>query len=169
MSQKAVKGTGVCRVCWELFKTHASDGSVHKHGPRKSPCLGSDQLPADTLGQPSANNTVTKVSTTKSSLSASTGNFLLNTASAAVARHTTLSHPVNHCSLIKRIPKAARRTCAQLLATLLKSVIDEPDNTENWSELLQFGRRVLAKPKRGGHKRGLVKIIQDRITSWQSG
>jgi hypothetical protein len=79
-----------------------------------------------------------------------------------------LSHPVNKGPIIKRIPKAARTACAKLLSQLLKSVVQTPNNTVVWSDLLSFGSNVLTIPKRGGHKRSLVKVIQDRVSSWRS-
>jgi hypothetical protein len=47
----------------------------------------------------------------------------------------SLSHPTNTgSSLIKRIPKAARPACAELLADVIKAVVQTPDNRKNWSD-----------------------------------
>src|SRR6218665_3389870 len=45
MSQKPSKGQGFCRVCFLSFKTHSSNGAIHRHGLRSTPCTGSGQLP----------------------------------------------------------------------------------------------------------------------------
>jgi hypothetical protein len=81
---------------------------------------------------------------------------------------TTLSHPIRRGSLIKRIPKAARSACASLMAGLISAVVKAPSNADCWSDLLNFGQFVLAKTTRGGYKRNLTKIIQDRVAAWRS-
>lgn len=157
-----MKGSGVCGVCWGTFKTHALDGTVHRHGPRKSPCTGSDQAPADVLSQPAA--------TAHSNSQQSTHTSCTLPLSSSATDRESLSHPVGPGTpLIKRIPKAARPACAGLLVDILKAVVQTPDSTDRWSELLSFGHSVLAKPKRGGNNRSLVKIIQERVSTWQSG
>jgi len=170
MSQKAVKGTGVCSVCWETFKTHALDGSIHRHGSRKAPCAGSGQAPADMLSQSSATvHASSSLSTTSKSSSCSSTQANI-TGLSNTSAITSLSHPtVSVGPMIKRIPKAARPACAALLVDVLEAVVIEPNNTLNWFNLLAFGHTVLSKPKRGGNKRSLVKIIQDRVAAWQSG
>jgi len=174
ISQKASKGLGVCGVCWGSFKTHASDGTIHRHGPRSKPCSGSDQPPLDTL-------TPTRVAqigldTTNADISSDTNSSpSINSAppKSDCADNITnsgykLSHPVNVGSLIKRIPQAARPACAELLSRLLRAVVESPHSATNWSDLLSFGYNVLAVPKRGGNKRSLVKLIQGRVASWTS-
>src|SRR6218665_421081 len=54
MSQKARKGQGICTECGYSFKTHASDGNIHRHGHRSTPCPGSKQPPAGGPMQPTA-------------------------------------------------------------------------------------------------------------------
>ena len=40
--------TGSCSHCRAIFKIGASNGTIHKHGPRTNPCPGSGQPPEDT-------------------------------------------------------------------------------------------------------------------------
>jgi hypothetical protein len=56
-----------------------------------------------------------------------------------------------------------------LISNLLKSVVQQPASTDKWADLLTFGSFILLKPRRGGNKRNLTKIIQQRIVAWQSG
>jgi len=80
----------------------------------------------------------------------------------------TLSHPDRRGSLIKRIPKVARPACASLLVEVSEAVLKAPSLAKNWSDLLNFGKFFLSKPTRGGCKRNLGKIIQDRVAAWRS-
>jgi len=83
---------------------------------------------------------------------------------------TTWSHPSHHGPLGKRIPRSARPVCAQLLSDLIKSIIQHPTNViDKWSDLLHFGSFILLKPSRGGNKRNLTKVIQQRVVAWKSG
>ena len=160
MSQKPCKGRGVCAVCWLSFKTHASDGSIHRHGHRSEPCLGSNQPPAE--GPIKATAASQSSSATSSLISSSLG---LSSDEASFSPR--LSHPVSPGLLIKRIPKSARPSCAALLADIIQDVVMEPDCVEKWSNLLSFGGTVLVKPRRGGRKHNTTKISLARITDWR--
>jgi len=79
-----------------------------------------------------------------------------------------LSHPVSHGLLIKRIPRAARPSCAALFGDLIQAIVREPHSAAKWSDLLAFGGIVLAKPRRGGKKHNITKTILSRIADWRS-
>jgi len=55
LSQDANKSSGVCSVCRATRQLHMKDGTVHKHGPRHSPCPGSHKLPLGAACPPSVN------------------------------------------------------------------------------------------------------------------
>ena len=79
------------------------------------------------------------------------------------------SHPSYRGPLVKRIPRSARLTCANSISDLIKSILQQPENIDGWADLLTFGSFILLKPRRGGNKRNLTKITQQRILAWQSG
>jgi hypothetical protein len=78
-----------------------------------------------------------------------------------------LAHPVSPGLLIKRIPKAARPSCAALLGELIQAILREPSCVDKWCDLLAFGGVVLVKLKRGGRKHNVTKTILSRIGDWR--
>src|SRR6218665_3058935 len=168
---RPTKGKGTCRVCWNQFKTHSSNGNIHRHGLRSLPCPGSSQPPVGSvaLGASLLPSSSSSECTTDSENRTSA----LTQPDSDVQHHlvppvTTLLHPVARGALAKRIPRSARASCAALLGELIDTVVRDPDDTERWSNLLSFGGNILAKPKRGGAKRKLTSIILSRITNWRS-
>ena len=155
-SQKAAKGSGTCPVCWSVFKTHSSDGTLHRHGPRRSPCPGSDQQPITV--QP----TLTGAGTSRSDKLQITQTNITNTL------ESELSHPVLLGPLIKHIPRANRMQCADLLSVILRSISSNPTDLNSWRNLLTFGPVILSKPTRGGKRRNVSTIIATRNREWIS-
>src|SRR6218665_337825 len=52
--------------------------------------------------------------------------------------------------MMKHIPKAARFACSQALENILASIVSNPDDIENWHQLLRFAPSVLAQlPQHG--------------------
>ena len=52
LSQEANKSSGVCSVCLATRQLHLRDGTfLHRHGPRDSPCPGSNTLPLSVTAQ----------------------------------------------------------------------------------------------------------------------
>src|SRR5688572_30647025 len=137
MSQKPYKGQGVCTVCWASFKTHASDGTIHRHGPRSAPCPGSDQPPTDC---PTKQTTATQPSSTASGQITSSRSLSADEAHPPLA--SRLSYPVSLDLLIKRIPKAARPSSAALLGVLIQAIVRDPNCVDKWCDLLAFGALV---------------------------
>jgi len=111
-TNKAVKGIGTCPICWSIFKTHSSDGTLHQHGPRSAVCPGSNQLPSNMHTSSTINLTTNVQSINR--LSAKPLNQLQDSGDH-VERDATLSDPPN-CGLLKRIPKAIRSQCTALAA-----------------------------------------------------
>lgn len=158
-SQKTPKEVGTCGVCWSTFRIQRATGHIHKHGPRRNPCPGSDKPPSNVQSsqQSSAptSSTSSVASTQSSQLSQSTPD----------TDNGLLSHP-KWTTLIRRIPRAARPACRDLLTGILRRIVAEPNNKPTWTELLNFGPAILAKPKRGGVNRNLSNIIIRRVASW---
>src|SRR6218665_475055 len=145
MIQKPYKGQGVCMVCWSSFKTYASDGTIHQHGPRTAPCPGSDQPPAGSHIQPTAilSGVQTGVGIVGQSPNAITTTHFLeiedtseidigasqNTTGTGIV---TIQHPNITKRLLKYIPKGARSESGRLLTNIVNAILSDPDRTENW-------------------------------------
>ena len=129
-----------------------------KHGPRDKPCSGSYLAPlcASTSHRP------TLVATGQDPPS-NDGKPKAPLSTAGVS--DALTHP-SWSSKINRIPRAARASCRSLLADILERIIESPNSKLAWKELLSFASIILAKPKHGGAKRNLSKIINKRTASW---
>src|ERR1043165_56243 len=108
MNRKPIKGKGTCRVCWAEFKTHSSDGTIHRHGPRPSPCPGSSQPPAEIL----APSLILSPSSTTDSENHSSIQTQPDSDGQHVPPLSTLFHRVVRGALVKRIPRSARASCA---------------------------------------------------------
>ena len=78
--------------------------------------------------------------------------------------NSIVAHPIYKGQLIKRIPKASRRCCDDLLRSLLQDVIDNPDSSIKWTNLFNVGPSILCKSARGGQSRNLSKTIMKRVT-----
>jgi len=50
----------------------------------------------------------------------------------------------------------------------LSSINQSPSNVQLWRNLINFGPSILAKPKRGGNKRNISKLISCRIKEWNT-
>jgi len=163
-SQKAPKEMGTCSVCWSTFRIQRATGSIHKHGPRRNPCPGSDKPPSTVqtsqLLAPSQNSaTATSIANATASTTSS------QTSQTATEVDGALSHP-KWKTLISRIPRAARPACRELLTQILRRIVDAPKDKSAWMELLHFGPIILAKPKRGGANRNLSNILNKRTAAW---
>lgn len=157
---KEPKRLGTCSVCWNAFKIQNANGLLHRHGPRDSPCLGTNTLPIETkeicsqtfVKRPIQNTSVENLSSTNES-----------------SNINCFHHPITAKPLIKRIPKTARNACASLFRQLLDAATSNPDDILNWSSLLQYGPAILSKPAHGGTKKNLTNIILRRIADWHIG
>jgi len=131
LSQDANKSSGVCSVCRATRQLHMKDGTVHKHGPRHSPCPGSHKLPLGTsVACPPSTDVIQSLpaagvgssASPPSSSAGSSGN-----PQAATSDQADLIWTPVECSVIKHIPKSARPACATHLAGLLRAVVAQPD------------------------------------------
>ena len=85
------------------------------------------------------------------------------------SQFAAFGHPPRLVPVIKRIPKSARKVCAQLLSLLISDVVCNVDSAEKWNNLMNFSTQILLKPKRGGKRRNLCKLISDRVSKWPRG
>ena len=106
-SQKTPKDNGTCSVCWSTFKLQRATGHIHRHGPRDSPCLGSDRPPA-------SSSTPQPLPSTAQQQSSQPGTVIVGIATGHQSSVRGLSHPPWVRS-IRIIPRAARASCRDLL------------------------------------------------------
>lgn len=158
LSQEANKSSGICSVCHATRQLHNKDGTVHRHGSRKSPCLGSDKPPLDPTIQTSP-ITVQNPHTVNTSLSSTTS-------ATTVVLPVAFSWSPPKWPIIKHIPKSARATCAIHLAGLLRNVGSHPEVEANWTSIFNWAGVILAVPKRGGRKNNLTSCIKTRLDSY---
>ena len=165
-SQKTPKEVGTCSVCWFTFRIQRATGQIHKHGPRRNPCPGSDKLPS-TVQPPQSRSSSqhSPVATPSACTVANTQSLQTSQPVTVRPANDVLSHP-KWITLISRIPRAARPACRELLTEIFRRIVAEPNNKSAWRELLNFGPAILAKPKRGGVNRNLSNIINRRVATW---
>ena len=157
-------------MCLSVFKTKSLDDTLHNHGHRNVPCPGSNRLhliiDADVLSSTEIINIPD--STAGASFEDSTYSTHPSI-KVTKTSHSPVAHPIYKGQLIKRIPKAARRCCADLLRSLLQDVVDNPDTSIKWTNLFNFGLSIFEKPVRGGKSRNLSKTIMKRVTDPNDG
>ena len=160
LSQDANKSTGVCGTCLAVRQLHNKDGTVHLHGPRNNPCPGSGKLPHSTdihSSQPAALLTCSVTGHPNHPSLDVLSNPLQND-------QEVFCHPQIDFSILKHIPKSARASCCNKLATLLNDVSRPGCDLKAWSSLLNFGSTILRKPERGGKRNNITSIIKKRTT-----
>ena len=105
------------------------DGTLHNHGYGNAPCFGSDRLPliidADAL---SSTGVIDIPDSTAGASFEDSTDSTHPSIKVLKSSHSPVAHPIYKGQLIKRIPKAARRCCADLLRSLLQDVVDNPDS-----------------------------------------
>src|SRR6218665_219240 len=111
MNGKPTNGKGTCSICWNQFKTHSSDGAIHRHGLRSFPCPRSSQPPvksvalgASLLPSSSSSQNITDSENKTSALTQPDSDIEHHLIPPA----TTFSHPVARGALVKGIPRSAR-------------------------------------------------------------
>jgi hypothetical protein len=163
LSQEMNKKSGVCSVCFATRQLHIRDGTVHLHGPRNDPSLGSNRSPVDPLATDSTSAVGPKITSSPSSPSSSPAQI-----NHLRSSNEDVSHPKLFGPTIKWIPKAARSLCASLFNGLLRAIILKPDSLSAWKNLLRFAPTILAKPARGGSKKNLTNVISHRVAQFHA-
>ena len=130
--------TGSCNHCRAVFKIGASNGTVHKHGPRTNPCPGSGQPPEDSTVTDSSQTLISSAdsNTPVTQLSQSTLSFVTDVPQSQSASPTVLSHPERRGPLIKRIPRSSRQGCSTLLASLIQKIVSETDSIQTLGQFV---------------------------------
>jgi len=146
LSQEANKSSGTCSVCLATRQLHIRDGTVHRHGPRNSPCPGSNLRLLETA--PSAPTDGTRLS---------------GTPSTDAPQADSIWSPTDS-PLIKHIPKSSRSGCAAHLASLLRAATAQDEKA--WLDLFSWGRTILLPPKRAGKRHNLASVIRSRISGF---
>ena len=118
--------TGSCSHCHALMKLSASNGTIHKHGPRDNPCPGSGKLPDS-----SDPKDVSSSFDSNTGLVDASQNNSQSVPIPVSQLGNILSHPVRRGPLIKRIPRSARQGCSTLLSNLIQKVNDDIENIVN--------------------------------------
>ena len=53
-----------------------------------------------------------------------------------------------------------------LLIAIISRIVSSSNSKSAWNELLLFAREIISKPKQGGAKRNLSKLIYKRAAKW---
>src|ERR1043165_8193717 len=178
---KATKASGVCSHCLSSRQLHLRDGRVHQHGPRSSPCPGSNLPPlgpgsglgtATGFDMPDvyvdALDSLTPVVAAPASLAPNTVDAPSGSSMQSEPGIPAFPFPYSVCQgpTLKLICKGARASCSQALVSILRGICTTPDSSDVWRALLGFAPFILAKPPRAGHRRSLANIIKGRVESW---
>jgi len=144
--QSANKSSGTCSIC-------LADGTIHKHGPRHSPCTGSNKPPlqAASVNSPAIVSQSADISTTSTA------------AASDWPKHSWSPPPT---ALIKHIPKSVRSACASHLASVLRKVVANSQSADNWLEVFNWGHSILHQPKRGRRRHNLSSVIKRRLSAY---
>lgn len=156
----SVKTSGICSVCRSTRLLHLKDGTVHLHGPRRSPCPGSHKPPLVSL--PLADGGL-GASVPTASPRADPGIAPDGNDSVPSDGNGTLWAP-HQGPIIKHIPKAARSGCAAHLAALFRSAVDDQSSLEPWIGILNWSHNILSAPTRRGKRHNLTAILRGRLS-----
>ena len=167
MSQHKNKESGTCSICFLDFKVHMNNSKLQKHGPRHSPCLGSDSQPIQSFNQLSTCSLRTHTDNYRIEESLQTANISNNNdiPNNIQKDKGLLTHLIKRTHLISEIPKSSRNSCTSLLHDLQKILL-QPNNIAFWQKFLRFGPAILAKPNKCGKRRNLTNIILKHISDW---
>ena len=66
-------------------------------------------------------------------------------------------------ALLKRIPRLSRITVAIKLSSIIENIISKNDFA-SWSRLLQFPKKCLFRPQRGGRRWKLAQLVNNNVS-----
>jgi hypothetical protein len=163
------KATGSCSVCLKSGLRLTSKGLVYNHGHRSDqPCAGIGKPP---YGSTASVGQSIRDSQPQAPVLAPPSRLLqplqLGAHPTQGSASSKSAHPRPNGPTIKWIPRAARLKCAKLLSSLIRAVLQKPDDVDVWLKLFQFAPAVLSKPARGGQK-NLTNVITRRIVCFPS-
>ena len=122
LNTKPNKRKGICSVCNTVRQLHLRDRTVHQHGPRKSPCLGSHKVSivAANLSQQSASQDTSETAQFNSQPFLPTYSQAIQLSSEFCA--TAFEHPFGDQPVLKHLPKSVRLLYGAYLASLLRQI-----------------------------------------------
>jgi hypothetical protein len=172
LSQKAVKQSGICSVCFATRQLHFKDGTIHQHGPRNKRCPGSDLPPIGSVpsighssqDKPNSQNSPALVTQPLASITTLASTTAASDSSSPTIQPSTC-HPTYTGPVIKHIPRSARQHIAAELSSVLHHINSNPDDVSNWSTLLEFGSTMLRAPPRAGRRHNLASLLNKRSMS----
>ena len=159
-------------VCHATRQLHIKNGTIHRHGPRNSPCPGSDKFPlhgSSSMENPSDTDSIHTLNVNP--VSSGEPPFTFSGLNSTRANGQSNNKPIPLWTpvtngLIKHIPKSARVSCVGNLSGLLRNVTNNPTLVNNWILIFKWAEQVLAAPKRTGKKHNLVSSIKKRLASF---
>ena len=131
----------VCRRPIHLTKAQL----IRSHGPSNNRCAGSGKPPAGLLPLPA-----------RSTAPPASSDVVSATAPGTLAPFRSAT------KILKRIPRASRPSAASKLAAILDGISASSD-VDTWVRLFKFPSRCLRAPKRGGHRRSLVSVVNQQL------
>ena len=164
LSQKAGKRNGICSVCFATRQLHNKDGSVHLHGPRHQPCLGSNLPPIDAIppGSDASGSVGARAHPPDSVPSIADTAVMDPGGPKADPVGSSISHSVYSGPIVKHIPRSARPHIATELVSVLDNILSDPDDITQWALLLAFGPIMLRAPPRTGRRHNLATTLIKR-------
>jgi hypothetical protein len=181
LSQLANKQSGTCSVCFAVRQLHIKEGTVHRHGPRSSPCPGSDKLPlkgGSSQTQTAPSNVCNSCNPVSQSVDSILSNSIPKLSPVDDPTFASTQLPGNQLPdfmfaftsvpVIKHIPKSARAPCASHLSALLDRVVVKPSELTAWTSLMRWSQIVLPLPKRGGKKHNITSVVKKRIDTFSA-
>ena len=143
---------GQCTHCLRIMSLTAA-GLLHSHGRG---CPGSGRLPV--AGSITGVTSLSSHGTQQSRASSDLTNTGLTT--APVQSPTDIMELLcqRRCRVLKRVPKASRIPAADKLSETLRHVVDDPDSSAKWIDLLSFTFGCFGVPEKRGGKRFLSSL-----------
>ena len=161
--------TGECPVCRRIGLTVIrSTGLLWRHGPRNTPCPGSNNLPVETSVRESSTDS-DYVPSTDPLVDGGASRLYVSSISTTNIHSIVVSHPSISHPLIKRLPRGARVRASVVLTRLIGNVVRDQDQTQSWVRLLGFASVCLARPDRGGKSRNLTTLVTRQIDEYERG
>ena len=122
--------------CTATRQLHLRDGTVHRHGSRDAPCRGSNTLPLSITAQRGKFGFISDQPAPSAQADKTTPG---GSGPSSQLSDRPIWTPPDH-ALIKHIPKSALPACASHLASLLRSIVQDPVPVTKWPDLFNWGR-----------------------------
>ena len=154
-----------CGVCLRTMPLKR-DGSIRVHGPVGNCCSGSGCPPRSLAASLQVStSSATQPPTLSQSSAHCTQPSQPNSASlqSTPCPSPALIQLLPSGRILKRIPRSSRGHAASKLATILENLVVSNDTT-TWIRLLNFPRRCLRVPTRGGSRWSLARQVNHQVS-----